>query len=239
MFMSTTNRGYIELRGEDSMKFLQGQVSCDLNQLTDNRVIRGCRCTPKGRVVFLFSATLNDDNSIVLETHPSVVATAIASLEKYAVFFKTEISDISHQDLFIEPKLDSLQRLRTGLADITLDTTDQFIPQMLNLDLLDFINFKKGCYTGQEVVARAHYLGKVKRRMYLLALDTKSVPLSGSVLLDTKGKPLGTVINAQANDQGCVEVLVVLSTMNTEIESVVLDQTETSVKMLNLPYDLG
>ena len=237
--MSNTNRGLIELRGQDSIKFLQGQVSCDLHQLSDDKVIRACHCTPKGRVIFLFSVIAKDNDCLILETHPSIVDTAIANLKKYAVFFKTEISDISHQDLFIEPKLDSLQRLRAGLADITLDTTDQFIPQMLNLDLLDFINFKKGCYTGQEVVARAHYLGKVKRRMYLLALDTESVPLSGSVLLDTKGKPLGTVINAQANDQGCVEVLVVLSTMNTEIESVVLDQTEISVKMLNLPYDLG
>jgi folate-binding protein YgfZ len=236
--MSTTHRGLIELRGEDSIKFLQGQVSCDLNQLNHNSIIRGCRCTPKGRVIFLFSAGLTDNDCIVLETHPSIVETAIASLKKYAVFFKTEISDISHQDLFIEPKIDSLQRLRAGLADITLDTSDQFIPQMLNLDLLDFISFKKGCYTGQEVVARAHYLGKVKRRMHLLALGTERVPAPGSALHDTNGKPMGTIINAQANDQGHVEVLAVLSSLNTEIESVILDQTEISLKVLNLPYEL-
>lgn len=237
--MSNTNRGLIELRGQDSIKFLQGQVSCDLHQLSDDKVIRGCHCTPKGRVIFLFSVIAKDNDCLILETHPSIVDTAIANLKKYAVFFKTEITDISDQDLAVEAKLNSLDRIRAGMADITSETTDQFIPQMLNLDLLDFISFKKGCYTGQEVVARAHYLGAVKRRMYLLALDTDSVPASGQTLSNCEGKQLGTIVNADANEQAKVEALAVLSTSSTEIKTVVLDQTETSVELLNLPYELG
>jgi len=237
--MSNTNRGLIELRGQDSIKFLQGQVSCDLHQLSDDKVIRGCHCTPKGRVIFLFSVIAKDNDCLILETHPSIVDTAIASLKKYAVFFKTEITDISDQDLAVEAKLNSLDRIRAGMADITSETTDQFIPQMLNLDLLDFISFKKGCYTGQEVVARAHYLGAVKRRMYLLALATDSVPASGQILSNSEGKQLGTIVNAESNEQGKVEALAVLSTSSTEIKTVVLDQTETSVELLNLPYELG
>ena len=237
--MSNTNRGLIELRGQDSIKFLQGQVSCDLHQLSDDKVIRGCHCTPKGRVIFLFSVIAKDNDCLILETHPSIVDTAIASLEKYAVFFKTEITDISDQALAVEAKLNSLDRLRAGMADITSETTDQFIPQMLNLDLLDFISFKKGCYTGQEVVARAHYLGAVKRRMYLLALSTDSVPASGQTLSNSEGKQLGTIVNAEANEQGQVEALAVLSTSGTEINTVVLGQTEISVELLNLPYELG
>lgn len=237
--MSNTNRGLIELRGQDSIKFLQGQVSCDLHKLSDDKVIRGCHCTPKGRVIFLFSIIAKDNDCLILETHPSIVDTAIASLEKYAVFFKTEITDISDQTLAVGAKLNSLDRLRAGMADITSETTDQFIPQMLNLDLLDFISFKKGCYTGQEVVARAHYLGAVKRRMYLLALATDSVPASGQTLSNLEGKQLGTIVNAEANEQGQVEALAVLSTSSTEINTVVLDQTEISVELLNLPYELG
>ena len=237
--MSNTNRGLIELRGQDSIKFLQGQVTCDLHQLSDDKVIRGCHCTPKGRVIFLFSAMAKGNDCIVLETHPSIVDTAIASLKKYAVFFKTEITDISHQELAVDAKLNGLDRLRAGMADITAETTDQFIPQMLNLDVLDFISFKKGCYTGQEVVARAHYLGAVKRRMYLIALSTDSVPRSGQTLSNSEGKQLGTIVNAEANEQGQVEALAVLSTSSTEITSVVLDNTETSVERLNLPYDLS
>jgi folate-binding protein YgfZ len=237
--MSNTNRGLIELRGQDSIKFLQGQVTCDLHQLSDDKVIRGCHCTPKGRVIFLFSAMAKGSDCIVLETHPSIVDTAIASLKKYAVFFKTEITDISDQGLAIEAKLNGLDRLRAGMADITAETTDQFIPQMLNLDVLDFISFKKGCYTGQEVVARAHYLGAVKRRMYLMVLSTESVPGSGQTLSNSEGKQLGTIVNAEANEQGQVEALAVLSTSSTEITTVILDGTKISVERLNLPYDLG
>ena len=236
--MSNTDRGLIELRGQDSVKFLQGQVSCDLNQLSAGNNVCGCHCTPKGRVIFVFTAGLLDDDRIVLETHPTIVETAISSLKKYAVFSKTEITDNSDQDLSIEPKLNSLQRIKAGIADITSETTDQFIPQMLNLDLLDFISFKKGCYTGQEVVARAHYLGVVKRRMYHLVLSAELAPVSGTVLVDTEGKQLGTIVNAQANKQGQVEALAVLSTSNTAINQVVLDQTITSVQLLDLPYQL-
>lgn len=237
--MGNTDRGLIELQGQDSLKFLQGQVSCDLHQLSADKVIRGCHCSPKGRAIFLFAAGLIDDDRIVLETHPSIVDTAIASLKKYAVFSKTEINNISAQDLSIEPKIDALQRIRAGLADITLETTDQFIPQMLNLDLLDFISFKKGCYTGQEVVARAHYLGTVKRRIYLLALGTEIAPISGSTLFATEGKQLGTIINAQPNEKGQVEALAILSTSNTETKKVVLDQQEISLELLSLPYELS
>ena len=236
--MSNTNRGLIELRGQDSLEFLQGQVTCDLHQLTADKTIRGCHCTPKGRVIFVFTAGLIDEDRIVLETHPSIVDVAIASLKKYAVFSKTEITDISNQDLSIEPKLSSLERIKAGIADITSETTDQFIPQMLNLDLLSFISFKKGCYTGQEVVARAHYLGAVKRRMYLLALSTDFVPLSGSALMDTEGKQLGTIVNAQPNKQGQVEALAVLPTSDTAINQVVLDQATVTVELIDLPYQL-
>ena len=141
--MNDDLRGLIELRGEDSLKFLQGQVTCDLNTLKPDQLLAGSHCTPKGRVIFLFSAQLVDDNRLVLETHPSVVGIALASLKKYAVFFKTEIEDISHQSGDFPSTLNRLQRLQAGIPDITEATTDLFIPQMLNLDALDFISFKK------------------------------------------------------------------------------------------------
>jgi folate-binding Fe-S cluster repair protein YgfZ len=61
--MNDDLRGLIELRGEDSLKFLQGQVTCDLNTLEPNQVLSGSHCTPKGRVIFLFSALLLADRS--------------------------------------------------------------------------------------------------------------------------------------------------------------------------------
>jgi len=64
---------------------------------------------------------------------------------------------------------------------INADNAELFVPQMVNLDLLDGINFKKGCYTGQEIVARMHYLGKLKQRMFVCDIenDETSTPIAG------------------------------------------------------------
>lgn len=234
--MSNNKRGLIELCGEDSRKFLQGQVSCDMDSLSVGQMIRGCHCTPKGRVIFMFTALMRNEHSIILETHPSIVNTAIASLSKYAVFFKTEISDISEQDISVEPQKTNLERLKSGVADIGIETTELFIPQMLNLDILGYISFKKGCYTGQEVVARAHYLGAVKRKMYLLSLSTSSVPSAGCVVVDDNSHQIGNVVNAEAITDNSVEALVVLSSKGLECEHLVIDGGHVAFSQLPSPY---
>jgi folate-binding protein YgfZ len=235
--MNDDLRGLIELRGEDSRKFLQGQVTCDLNTLEPNQVLSGSHCTPKGRVIFLFSALLLAEDHLVLETHPTVVSIALASLKKYAVFFKTEIVDISDQSGDFPSSLNPLQRLQAGIPDITEATTDLFIPQMLNLDALDFISFKKGCYTGQEVVARAHYLGTVKRRMHRLLLPQAYLPQPGEAIHNSDDKPIGTVVNAQISENQ-VEVLAVLSSSASGCDSMVINGQTLAVKFLPLPYQV-
>jgi len=63
------------------------------------------------------------------------------------------------------------QNIKEGLPQVNAHSTELFIPQMLNLDVLKGINFKKGCYTGQEIVARMHYLGKLKQRMFVCSVE--------------------------------------------------------------------
>ena len=235
--MNDDLRGLIELRGEDSLKFLQGQVTCDLNTLKPDQVLAGSHCTPKGRVIFLFSAQLVDNNRLVLETHPSVVGIALASLKKYAVFFKTEIEDISNQSGDFPSSLNRLQRLQAGIPDITEATSDLFIPQMLNLDALDFISFKKGCYTGQEVVARAHYLGTVKRRMHRLLLPQGYLPQPGEAIHNSDNKALGTVVNAQHSNDN-IEILAVLSSSAIDCDQIIINDQKLAVKFLPLPYQV-
>lgn len=79
-------------------------------------------------------------------------------------------------DVCLSTKQWLAQDIDNGLAGITDKSTELFIPQMLNLDVLDGISFKKGCYTGQEIVARMHYLGKLKQRMFVCNLSTNSSP---------------------------------------------------------------
>ncbi|MGP1718421.1 MAG: CAF17-like 4Fe-4S cluster assembly/insertion protein YgfZ [Methylophilus sp.] len=93
--------------------------------------------------------------------------------------------------------------IQAGIPQVYKSTQEKFVPQMVNLDALDGINFKKGCYTGQEIVARTHYLGKVKRRTQLAILpDTATAPAIGDPLLDAKQQEAGQLVRVAPNKQG-------------------------------------
>jgi folate-binding protein YgfZ len=102
--------------------------------------------------------------------------------------------------------------IRSGLAMITSATQDRFVPQMLNLEALGGVDFKKGCYPGQEVVARSQYLGKLRRRMALATLDaTADVPLPGTDVWNPgANEASGIVINAERDAAGKTALLVEL-----------------------------
>lgn len=95
--------------------------------------------------------------------------------------------------------------IQAGLPNITLETIEEFVPQMVNLELIGGVNFKKGCYPGQEIVARMHYLGKPKRRMFRLYSETEDLPMPGEDLYlhGGDGQSAGKVVMAQpATDKG-------------------------------------
>ena len=100
--------------------------------------------------------------------------------------------------------------IRAGEVWITPATQDQFVPQMVNFDAIGGINFKKGCYPGQEVVARAHYRGAVKRRMYRASVAAGAS--AGQALFSTgaNAQECGLVANATAVDAGNSEILAVV-----------------------------
>lgn len=98
--------------------------------------------------------------------------------------------------------------IHTGLPDIVQATQEQFVPQMLNLDCLQGINFKKGCYTGQEIVARTHYLGAIKRRTYLATINTNDEPHAGDKVMDDSGSEVGQIVKVAANLTGGFDALV-------------------------------
>ena len=84
--------------------------------------------------------------------------------------------------------------IKSGIPNIYHETQETFIPQSINLDIISAINFKKGCYTGQEIVARTHYLGKPKRRMYKASFHSESQPLYGQTLVDGE-ESVGQVVD--------------------------------------------
>lgn len=95
------------------------------------------------------------------------------------------------------------QQIASGLARIEASTVEEYVPQSLNYDITGHISFDKGCYTGQEVVARLHYRGKPKRRTYLANLPAETACSAGDRVLDTTtGKSVGSVVNAVTGKDG-------------------------------------
>jgi folate-binding protein YgfZ len=131
--------------------------------------------------------------------------------------------------------------IRSGVPIIVPETQDQLVPQMANLELIGGVSFTKGCYTGQEIVARSQYLGKVKRRMYLAKLEGGSAPRPGEPLFsdDLGDQASGLVVNAQPAPDGGVDLLAVAQ-VNSRESSVVRvgSSTGPALRFEPLPYEV-
>lgn len=127
--------------------------------------------------------------------------------------------------------------IRSGLPWVTAATQDKLLPQMANVELLGGVNFDKGCYTGQEVVARAQHLGRVKRRMFLA--NVAAAAASGDELYseDLGDQASGTVVNSEASPDGGHDLLAVVQAASRDTSTVHLKSPGGPVlRFLPLPY---
>lgn len=130
-----------------------------------------------------------------------------------------------------------LQQIRLGLGQVRGGTRESFIPQMLNLQQLGGVSFRKGCYTGQEIVARMQYLGKLKRRMYRLLWDGEQVPAPGTAVHRAgQSQSVGEVVMA-ARAGGQVELLAVLQKDAAELPDLTLADSTQPLRVSTLPYE--
>ena len=126
--------------------------------------------------------------------------------------------------------------IRAGRPVVTAASSEEWIPQMLNLTTIEGVDFKKGCYPGQEVVARLNYLGKTKRRMYLLLIETDKVPACNDSIVNEDGTEVGKIVNAVANPDDLVECLAVLKIAESDGLMFLSEVNGPEVSMMELPY---
>jgi len=277
-FLTLNSMAITEVNGEDSCRFLQGQLSCNIQKLNNELSLRGALCNLRGRVIANLRVVLRADGMLLL-SRSDLQEKILATLNKYRVFFKTsltvpdtqyciyglgginlvavlgslgvalpELADscIEYQELtFIKmhgsalydvprfllifrsdsgPALAFWQNLqtllmqeseikwtiadiRTGQAHPALSQSELFTPQLLNYDINGVIDFKKGCYTGQEIVARMFYKADAKRRLYYLGNNIAS---NASAVHDLCVPPEDVVMSAMSVD-GRAESLVILN----------------------------
>jgi folate-binding protein YgfZ len=216
MFRELPGSGVIRIEGNDAKKFLQGQLTCDVTLASNGRAIMGAHCNREGRIISLFHLFLIEDAYYLLMQR-SMIPIAISALKKYAVFFKAEITDVS-----VESKeQDSMQwkalMINEGIPVIYPETSGKFLPHEINLHTLNAISFNKGCYTGQEIIARMHYRGKLKNHMRKMAISSETQPFPGCdmyVLHETEWKLFGMVVDAIPQDNQYQ--LLVITDKNTE-----------------------
>ena len=299
-FCTLSHEGVLAVRGADAGKFLQGQLTCNINYLSDDRASLGARCTQKGRMQSSFRIVLEGDG-VLLAMAGELLEPQLADLKKYAVFSKSKLTDesaswvrfglehgdaalsslglelpadtdsvVRHEGLIairvspdraelwapadqadaIKGKLSAqsteaelnqwlLGQIRAGIGQVMPSTRELFIPQMLNLQAVGGVSFKKGCYTGQEIVARMQYLGKLKRRLYRVRLDASELPEPGTPLFaPSHGSSIGEVVLAARAEKN-IELLAVLQAEAAEAGDLHLGTAEgPALHLLDLPYEL-
>lgn len=284
-----TDLAITRLTGNDRVKYLQGQVTCDVNTLQPGQSTLGGHCDPKGKLWSDFRLLCLDE-SLLLLTKPSVLARQLPELKKFAVFAKVEIGEFQGQaiglagqgtdawiaaqyglqetglveggmavrveaerwllvseqplDIGLPVGQESLWwglDIKAGIPHLEAVHQGEYIPQMLNLQALDGISFTKGCYMGQEIVARAKYRGANNRALFVLAGQASGPVASGDTLeiqLGDNWRRSGMVLNAWQQD-GQLWLTAVLP-KDTEVDaSFRLKQEEGSRLALQpLPYSL-
>lgn len=134
----------------------------------------------------------------------------------------------------------ALRDMLCGQPNIHAETSELFVPQMLNLDLIDGISFTKGCYPGQEIVARMHYLGKLKRRLFLATFKASKPPARGTDLYGQSGtQSVGKIVDAEILSPSNIAVLVVLQISHHGNEPVHVGSADGALLSWKaLPYDV-
>ena len=249
MITQLTKRALLQLTGNDVKTFLQGQFSNDINTLEEGIVQLNAYCQHQGKIIALIWVMKKNESfylsfpadleevvvkrlnmfKMMSDVQISDLSNDIIQLGIVDEDFKGAFKLNDQQSMALVETLDAVELadestwekscIENGIAEVTLDTSEKFVPQLLNLDIDEVgVSFTKGCYPGQEVVARLHYLGKSKRRMRIFECNgevevgdklrvegSTSAKASGVVVrrvkLDAKSLCLATIEIAHEDDQ--------------------------------------
>jgi len=208
----------VTVSGPDAFEFLQNQLTNDLTLLESDQEILSAWCNPKGRVIWFGTVSATDDG-YALSVATELAEELVSRLQVFRFRSKVEFA-IDEGGTVDEEFL-----ITNGHPAIGKAQSEQFTPHMLNLDLLGAVSIDKGCYPGQEVVARTHYRGATKRRMMRFESSNPSSP--GDKVSDGE-RDVGEVLNACANN--------LLAVVPIDKEDQQLTVNGATLLHLSLPY---
>ena len=292
-----TRFGLIKVEGEDAEAFLQGQVTCDMAQVTESHPKAGAHCNIKGRTQTTFIAAFLNNNYYLILPADQVEPT-LNALRKFAMFSKASLSasddyllvglggnnpegaidpvwgpmpppdhatlndtgallhlSCGHLIGLISPDKAQqfaascvhaniqlcgdnawqLYSINSGVVQIVNAQSEQWIPQEINYDLINGVSFKKGCYKGQEIIARIHYRGQTKVRTAALEISDCIAINVGDKIFSAAGA--GTALATAQVNSHTARVLCTLKTEQSESQNLKLERNpDCQIRPLPLPY---
>ena len=263
--------GLIHISGSGAKQFLQGQLTCNLEEVTSTQSRMGAHCNPQGRIISLFRLFFYH-NSYYMQMPCKLVPLAIKALQKYAVFFKVTLTDASDElkqlgyrgntliqlphivdeqlttdkciiiklpgttpryQLIGNPVIPHPMKpgavndwkaidIATKISAIYPETSEKFLPHEIDLPTLNAVSFNKGCYTGQEIIARMQYRGKQKSRLYRARVVTEAPLLRGNDIYITD-QCCGSIVDYAQIDYNRYELLVIAQLTDAKTASLFID----------------
>ncbi len=299
-----THLGLFSVTGPDAEKFLQGQISCDMRDISNGFSRLASHNNVKGSMISL-SRVMPAEGGYWLRTNRQTLSPAQTALNKYMMFSKADSKDISdtvvglgiqgsnaatalaalsselpaetdqfaeleggilikvageRYELWLEQAQAEaalnllsedasltgseswlLSEIEQGIPSLTPDTLETFIPQMTNLQVFEGVSFRKGCYTGQEIITRLQHRGKLKRPMFRLSVQSDTAPVAGTVLATAARASVGNVVCSAPCGDGEYQLLAVMlkDVFDDEAQSIHLETQEgPQLERLELPYTL-
>jgi len=264
----------LSFSGSDVSDFLQGQMTQDINSISNQSYKMTSILNPKGRMIvsglikksediffLIISKDLSEDILNWLSRY-ILRSDVIITIEDFNIIGLNNVNHkklINHQDdsqqLNISPidvdkdryiliinnevviEDNSIQSInendwiladiKRGLAIIDKNNSEKYIPQMINLDLLEGISFSKGCYTGQEVVARVQHRGKIKQRIFYITIESNSNEIDAQSEVMCDDKKVGSIVISKKSDN-YFHALAVINATDSD-KDLLIDVSEVNV----------
>ncbi|KPP98122.1 folate-binding protein YgfZ [Marinobacter sp. HL-58] len=303
--VTLSDRVIARISGPGTDKFLQGQFSQQIDDVTESHSPRAAACTPKGRA-YCLTRLVREGEDVLMELPSELAEDTVNHLRKYLMLFRGTSMEMEtgariiglmgeatakqllpeaveqlsspgdsvvvqgghlirtmstaegmvryefwltgNVDEALQKALDDIpeatladwhaSEIAAGVAALTPATKEGFVPQMLNWQHVGGVHFKKGCYTGQEVIARMHFLGQLKKSLFRLGTSqAASLPVSGEAIMNGD-RSVGTVINSVGFSDGSAELLAVVRHDAAGLSLAPESATDTALSLRPLPYEV-
>jgi len=282
-----THLSTIIITGADAKSFLQGQLTCDINELTESKGFFAAFCSAKGRTISTLLVIKRLDNFLLI-LPTELLEKVSQKLQMYIMRSDVQLQNMQdeycllgvnsqlpdtftsapQQDFTVQHKDDSTyikfplrdnryliistvseaislwtalttnltltpcnpglwieQDICAGIPWLSQENSEEYIPQMLNIDKLGGISYTKGCYTGQEIIARTHYLGKAKRELFLAScINLSPITVDTQLITNISEQIIGKVLSLQSNGEQ-TKMLIVMQSADTELKNLILNNS--------------